>query len=86
MTTSDDLAPAPHDSRDDGPGPRADAVDQRANLLAEEEAAGSDDPRQQAEAILEESSARVLTPPEQADGSGSVERRTSADTVAPPDL
>ena len=86
MTTSDDLAPVHLDAGSDAARPSADAVEHRANLLAEEEAAGSDDPRQQAEAILGESSARVLTPPEDADRTGSIERRTSADTVAPPDL
>jgi PncC family amidohydrolase len=64
------------------PVPSADAVASRAKLTPEEEAAGSDDPRRQAEAILEESSARIL----ESDGmSEPVERRTSADTVEPLD-
>ena len=58
--------------------PSADAVESRAHLLPEEEAAGSDDPQRQAEVILEESSARVVT-----NGGPAVERRTSADTGPP---
>ena len=62
--------------------PSPEAVERRANLTAEEEAAGSDDPRRQAEVILEESAERVLAG---RDESGAVERRTSEDTVEPPE-
>jgi hypothetical protein len=62
---------------------RPDAIDQRAHLSADEAAAGSDDPRRQAEVILEESAERVESGGER---SAAVERRTSADTVPPPDL
>ena len=52
-------------------------VDARAaELLPEEQEAGSDDPESQAEAILEESEARTLDPVAE-------ERRTSDDTVDP---
>ena len=70
-------------SADESPEPTADAVEKRANLLPEEGAAGSDDPKRQAEVILEESTARVLAGGERSAG---VERRTSADTVEPPDV
>ena len=40
------------------------AVQQRAELLPEEEAVGSDDPQAQARAILTESQERVLRPEE----------------------
>lgn len=39
--------------------PQDDRVETRAELLPEEEAAGSDDPHAQAEAILEESDERT---------------------------
>lgn len=68
---------------DEGPEPSSEAVDSRANLLPEEAAVGSDDPKRQAEVILEESTARVLAG---GDHGAAIERRTSADTVAPPDL
>jgi nicotinamide-nucleotide amidase len=64
------------------PVPSDASVESRAKLTPEEEAAGSDDPRRQATAILEESSARVLQSDERA---AAVERRTSADTVEPLD-
>ena len=64
------------------PVPSADAVESRAKLTPEEEAAGSDDPVRQAAAILEESSARILASDDQSEP---VERRTSADTVEPLD-
>jgi hypothetical protein len=67
---------------EDTPEPSADAVGRRANLLPEEAAAGSDDPKRQAEVILEESTARVLGG---GDASPAVERRTSEDTVEPTD-
>ena len=60
--------------------PTPDAVESRANLLPEEEAAGSDDPHRQAEVILEESGERVLGTGEHAIPR---EHRTSADTVEP---
>ena len=44
--------------------PEEQAVEQRAHLLPEEVAAGSDDPEAQAEAILEESQERTLHPEE----------------------
>jgi hypothetical protein len=74
--------PAAMSSDGDSPVPTEDAIESRANLLAEEEAAGSDDPRRQAEVILEESSERVLGTGEQAVAR---EHRTSEDTVEPPD-
>lgn len=42
--------------------PDADRVDHRAQLLPEEEASGSDDPRAQAEVILEDSDTRTADP------------------------
>jgi hypothetical protein len=54
-------------------------VDKRAaELLPEEKEAGSDDPEAQAEQILAESDERLNKP-------RAVERRTSEDTVPPPD-
>ncbi|MDQ1373036.1 MAG: hypothetical protein QOJ09_374 [Actinomycetota bacterium] len=53
-------------------------VESRAELLPEEERAGSDDPEAQAGAILEESDARSEHPVPR-------EQRTSEDTVEPPD-
>ena len=44
----------------DGAGVDADRVNERAHLLPEEIAAGSDDPQQQAEIILQESAERTL--------------------------
>jgi nicotinamide-nucleotide amidase len=67
----------------EGPDPSPGSVESRAKLLPEEAAAGSDDPKRQAEVILEESTSRVLGGGEAAEG---VERRTSAETVEPPDL
>jgi hypothetical protein len=59
--------------------PPEDAVIERAELLPEERTAGSDDPRAQAEAVLEESVDRVEHPdPDASTQSG---RRSSADTV-----
>jgi hypothetical protein len=59
-----------------------DRIDQRAaELLPEEAAAGSDDPRAQAEAILEESDEREADP--QAAPDSFVERRTSDQTITP---
>jgi hypothetical protein len=70
-------------SADESPEPSEESVESRAHLLPEEAAAGSDDPKRQAEVILEESTERVLSG---GDRSAAVERRTSADTVEPPDL
>ena len=42
--------------------PEDDRIETRAELLPEEEAAGSDDPHAQAEAILEESDERTQDP------------------------
>ena len=57
----------------------ADAVDERADLLPEERAAGSADPQAQAEEILAESVDRTEHPdPDASTQSG---RRKSADTV-----
>lgn len=59
-------------------------VERRAEyLLPEERAVGSQDPLAQAEAILAESDRRTSDVPAQSDASW--ERRTSAETVAPPD-
>lgn len=46
------------------PTPDDDDVDERAELLPEELAAGSDDPAAQAQVILEESENRTLHPEE----------------------
>ncbi len=72
--------PQPSAASPDDAEPSADAIESRANLLPEEEAAGSDDPRRQAEVILEESTERVLGTGEQAIAR---EHRTSEDTVEP---
>ncbi|KAB1940416.1 hypothetical protein F8271_16255 [Micromonospora sp. ALFpr18c] len=61
-------------------------VESRAHLLPEEAAAGSDDPRAQAEAILAESDIREAD--QNAAPDTVLERRTSDQTVAavePPD-
>jgi hypothetical protein len=47
---------------DPTPAPDRDAVDERAHLLPEELAVGSDDPIEQAEVILEESAERTEDP------------------------
>jgi hypothetical protein len=44
--------------------PDANRLDERANLLPEEQSAGSDDPRRQAEIILEDSDERTEHPEE----------------------
>ena len=44
------------------PDPDAERIHRRAELLPEEQAAGSDDPEAQAEAILEESDERTDDP------------------------
>ena len=59
-----------------------DRVEQRAaDLLPEERAAGSDDPRGQAEAILGDSDVREADP--EAAPDSFLERRTSSETVDP---
>ena len=83
MLDSDPPAVSNDGSDDESAEPSAEAVESRANLLPEEAAAGSDDPKRQAEVILEESNERVLAGGER---DAAVERRTSADTVEPPDL
>lgn len=65
---------------DDQPTADDERVDARAELLPEEQAAGSDDPEAQADAILEESDDRTLARP--AAGS-EVEGRTSAEVTPP---
>ena len=60
-----------------------DRVDQRAALLPEEIAAGSDDPRAQAEAILGDSDVREAD--QRAAPDTVLEERTSSDTVDPAD-
>lgn len=59
-----------------------DRVEQRAHLLPEEVAAGSDDPLAQAEAILDDSDRREHVPNAAPDTV--LERRTSADTAVDP--
>ncbi|WGL50748.1 hypothetical protein P5P86_12315 [Nocardioides sp. BP30] len=49
-------------SSDADPRPDEQHVESRADLLPEEEAAGSDDPREQAEVILQESEERTQDP------------------------
>jgi hypothetical protein len=61
-----------------------DQVAGRAELTAEEKAAGSDAPKRQAEAVLEESEHRVET--RGPDPGKSIERRTSEDATPPADL
>jgi hypothetical protein len=60
-----------------------DQIDSRAELTAEEKVAGSDDPHAQAEAILEDSEARVASR-EAAPGTH-LEHRTSEDATPPVD-
>lgn len=49
-------------SEHDGEQPSDKRIEERAELLPEEQAAGSDDPEAQAEAILEESDERTDDP------------------------
>lgn len=56
----------------------------RADLTPEEQAAGSDDPQAQAEAILEESDERTAS--REAAPSTHLEHRTSDDATPPADL
>ena len=60
-----------------------DRIEQRAELTAEEKAAGSDDPEDQAREILEESDERLAEGAAGADDP--VEHRTSDETVEPLD-
>jgi hypothetical protein len=65
------------------PAPPEEKVERRAELLAEEETAGSDDPVTQARVILEESEERIL---DRTAAPGTyLEQRTSDETVPPPD-
>jgi hypothetical protein len=59
--------------------PPADAVETRAELLPEERAAGSDDPRAQAEVVLADSIERTEHP--DPDASSQSGRRSSEETV-----
>ena len=58
-------------------------VSSRAELTAEEKAAGSDDPEAQAEAILEDSEERTAS--RDASPGTHLEHRTSEDTTPSPD-
>jgi hypothetical protein len=58
-------------------------VDSRAELLPEEQRAGSDDPEAQAEAILEDSEARTMD--RDAAPGTHLEQRTSEDVTPPVD-
>lgn len=68
---------------DQEPEPSVDEerVDTRAELLPEEQRAGSDDPEAQAEAILEDSEARTLD--RDASPGTHLEHRTSEDVTPP---
>ena len=61
--------------------PDDDRVETRAELLPEEQAAGSEDPQAQAEAILEESEERTVS--RDASPSTHLEHRTSEDATPP---
>ena len=65
----------------DEPDPRV--IRRAAELLPEEERAGSADPIAQAEEIILESDERTLERDPDAEG---IEHRRSEDTVSPPDL
>lgn len=58
-------------------------VERRAELLPEEQRAGSDDPEAQAEAILEDSEARTMD--RDASPGTHLEQRTSEDVTPPVD-
>jgi hypothetical protein len=60
-----------------------DRIEQRAELTAEEKAAGSEEPEDQARELLEESDERVAAGMATADDP--VEHRTSDETVEPVD-
>jgi hypothetical protein len=61
------------------PDPEQRHVDERAELLPEEQAVGSGDPRAQAAAVLEESEERTEHP--DPDASSQSGRRASSDTA-----
>ena len=63
--------------------PESDRVADRAELLHEEQAAGSEDPRAQAEAILEESDERTTS--RDAAPDSRVEHRTSDEVTDDPE-
>ena len=65
------------------PEPQEDRVADRAELLPEERAAGSEDPEGQARAILEESDERTAS--RDAAPDSRVEHRTSDDVTTDPD-
>lgn len=67
---------------DDEPTADDERVASRAELLPEEQAAGSDDPQAQAEAILADSEAR--TESREASPGTHIEHRTSEDATPPP--
>jgi hypothetical protein len=67
---------------DDEPIIDDDHVDSWAELLPEEQAAGSDDPQAQAEAILAESEERIAS--RDAAPGTHLEQRTSEDATPPP--
>jgi hypothetical protein len=69
------------ESRPDQGAPADERVSSRAELLPEEESAGSDDPAAQAAAILDESDERVVE--RDAAPDARVERRTSDDVTEP---
>lgn len=58
-------------------------VSRRAELLAEEKAAGSDDPQAQAESILADSEERIAS--RNAAPGTQLEHRTSKEATPPPD-
>lgn len=60
-------------------------VEERSELLPEEATAGSDDPRAQAEAILDESDERTERAVERRDDREPFETRPSEETVEPRD-
>lgn len=67
---------------DEEPTADEERVSSRAELTAEEKAAGSDDPKAQAEAILEDSDARTAS--REASPGTHLEHRTSEDATPPP--
>ncbi len=68
---------------DEEPTVDEELVSSRAELTAEEKTAGSDDPKAQAEAILEDSEERTAS--REASPGTHLEHRTSEDTTPPPD-
>ena len=67
----------------DEPTTNDERVSRRAELLAEEKAAGSDDPRAQAESILADSEERTAS--RDAAPDTQLEHRTSDEATPPPD-